>query len=78
MGRDCGSGGTILSESPSAKSLKNDTRLLCDLDESMASVMAKGSEVFDECLEEIAVSVEEGNSEVLLCQGWKYIRLAKV
>jgi hypothetical protein len=44
--------------SGSIKSQKNGSRLWCDLDEPMASVIAIGSEVFGRCAERIDVSVE--------------------
>jgi len=44
----------------------------------MASVMAIESESFGSCVEEIDVSVEEGNSEERLCCVWKYLRLTEV
>ena len=43
----------------------------------MASVMAKGSEVFGSCVEEIDVSVEVENGGVLLCCGWKQLGLLR-
>jgi hypothetical protein len=41
----------------------------------MASVMAMESQVLDRCVGKINVSVEVENSEVLLCCGWKKLRL---
>ena len=40
----------------------------------MASAMVTGSEVFGSCVEEINVSVEVKNGDLLLCYGWKYLR----
>ena len=40
----------------------------------LASVMAIKSEVFGSCVEEIGVSVEVKNGDILLCCEWKYLR----
>ena len=40
----------------------------------MASVIAIKSEVFGSCVEEIEVSVEVKNGDLLLCYEWKYLR----
>ena len=40
----------------------------------MVSVMAIKSEVFGRCVEEIEVSVELKNGDILLCCEWTYLR----
>jgi hypothetical protein len=40
----------------------------------MASVKEIKSEIFGRCVEEIDVSVELKNGDLLLCYEWKYLR----
>ena len=54
------------------------SRLPCDLDEPMASVIETWSEACGRCVEEIDISAEVEYRVGLFCRGQKYVRFILV